>query len=122
MVMHVATVINKGRRDDEGVTPHRRWKGMDFNRPVAEFGECVMFLPAASAGKNTFDVRWMDGMWLGIKLESGESIIGTADGVVKATDFRRKPEDGGRWSNDGVDGLEGSLSTSRARTSMHRGE
>ncbi len=42
MVMHTATVINKGRKDDEGVMPYRRLKGAEFNRPVAEFGECVM--------------------------------------------------------------------------------
>ena len=31
-------------------------------------------------------------------MESGESLIGTDDGVVKARDFRRKAENGGRWS------------------------
>ncbi len=40
-------------------------------------------------------------------MESGESIIGTPDGAVKATDFRRKPENGGRWGNDGIDGFKG---------------
>ncbi len=74
---------------------------------MAEFGECVMYLPAASAEKNKIDVRWVDGVRLGIKLESGESIIGTACRVVKARDFRRKPGEGGRWSNDGVDGFNG---------------
>ncbi len=49
----------------------------------------------------------MDGVWLGIKLGSGESIIGAAGGVVKARDFRRKSEEGGRWSNDGTDGFNG---------------
>ena len=58
-------------------------------------------------GKNKFDVRWMDGVWLGIIRESGESVKGTAYGVVKAWDFRRKPEEGGRRSNDGVDGFNG---------------
>ncbi len=38
MVMHAATVITKGRRDDEGCTPHRRWKEMEFNRQVASSG------------------------------------------------------------------------------------
>ncbi len=42
MVMFVATVINKGRKDDEEFTPHRRWRGKELSRPVAEFGECVM--------------------------------------------------------------------------------
>jgi hypothetical protein len=66
-----------------------------------------MHLPAASVGKNKFDVRWMDGVWLGIKLDSREPVIGTADGVVNARDFRRELEEGGRWSNDGIDGLNG---------------
>ncbi len=45
-------------------------------------------------GKNKFDVRWEDGVWLGIKMESGESIIGAAGGVAEGTNFRRKPEKG----------------------------
>ncbi len=49
--------------------------------------------------------RQMDGVRLGAKCESGESIVGAADGVGKARDFRRKPEEGGRWINDGIDGL-----------------
>ena len=42
-----------------------------------------------------------------IMLESGESIIGTAEGVVKARDLWRKSENGGRWGNDGLDGFKG---------------
>ncbi len=51
LVMHAATVISEGRRDDAG-----------FTAPT--------YLPAASAGKNKLDVRWGDSVWLGIKLES----------------------------------------------------
>ncbi len=64
-------------------------------------------MPAASVGKNKFDIRWMDGVWLGIKLESGKSIIGAAEGVVEAVDFRREPEEGWRWSSEGIDGFKG---------------
>ncbi len=45
--------------------------GREFARPAAEFGESVMYLPAASVGKNEFDVRREDGVWLGIKMEGG---------------------------------------------------
>ena len=38
-----------------------------------------------------------DGIYLGVEDRSGESRIGTARGVVKARDFRRKPESE-RWS------------------------
>ncbi len=100
-------MINRGRKDQEWFTPYRRWKGREFNKLVAEFGECVHYAPAFSAGRNKFDVRWLVGVWLRIKLESGESITGTAEGVVKARDFRGKPENGGRWGNDGLDGFKG---------------
>jgi hypothetical protein len=63
---------------------------------VAEFGESVWYTPANSAGEDKFDVRWLERVWLGVRVESGESIIGTDRGVVKARDFRRKPLNGGR--------------------------
>ncbi len=94
MVMRAATVTNKGRRDDEGFTAHRRWKGREFARPVTEFGEIAMYLPAASVGRNKFDVRRDDGVWLGIKMESGQSILGIASGDAKARDLWRKPRGG----------------------------
>jgi hypothetical protein len=98
MVMHAASVVNRSRKDDEGFSAYRRWKGREFTKPVAEFGECVLYAPAASAGKDKFDARWKEGVWLGVRMESGESLIGTDGGVVKARDFRRKAENGGRWS------------------------
>jgi hypothetical protein len=98
MVMHAASVVNRSRKDSEGFSAYRRWKGREFTKPVAEFGECVLYAPADSAGKDKFDVRWREGVWLGVRMESGESLIGTDGGVVKARDFRRKAENGGRWS------------------------
>ena len=59
---------------------------------------CAVCPPAASAGKDKFDARWKEGVWLGVRMESGESLIGTDGGVVKARDFSRKAENGGRWS------------------------
>lgn len=50
-----------------------------------------MYLPALSVGKNKLDVRSEGGVWLGINLECGESIVGTAGGVAKTKDFKRKP-------------------------------
>ena len=53
------------------------------------------------------EARWKEGVWLGIRVESGESIIGTSEGVVKARDFRRTPENGGRWCKEGFDSFVG---------------
>jgi hypothetical protein len=45
-------------------------------------------------------------LFLGIRDESGEAIIGTKDGVVKAKDFRRRPGQE-RWKKERVDKLSG---------------
>ncbi len=39
---------------------------------------------AMSAGKDELDARWKEGQLLRVRLESGESLIGTSEGVVKA--------------------------------------
>ena len=54
---------------------------------MAEFGENVWYLRAGSLGQAKFENRWEEGVWLGILDDSGESIIGTEIGVVKARDF-----------------------------------
>ncbi len=38
-------------------------------------------------GKGKFDVGWKEGAWLGIKEESGESLLEAGDRVVKARNF-----------------------------------
>ncbi len=60
-----------------------------------------------SAGKGKFDARWKEGVWLGVRAESGESLIGTDEGVANARDFRRNAENGGRWSSIDFDKFVG---------------
>ena len=103
LVIHASSVITRMRKDDEGFTAYRKWKGRPFNRPVAEFGKCVWYVPALTVGRDKFDVRWREGVWLGIRMESGENIIGTSDGVVKARDFRRKVVLKDRWDKEVFD-------------------
>ena len=48
----------------------------------------------------------MDGIWLGIKGRTGEHIIGTESGVVKAYTVKRRPEEE-RWSIEEVNKVRG---------------
>jgi hypothetical protein len=107
MMVHAASVVNRGRKDYEGFTACRRWKGGEFTKPVAESGECVAYALVLSVGKDKFKVRWTGGVWLGIKAESGESLIGTGERVAKAKGFRKKPENGGRWNKEDFDKFRG---------------
>ena len=49
-----------------------------------------MHAPATSVGKGKFETRWREAVWLGVQMESGESLIGTGEGVVKARDLGKK--------------------------------
>ena len=87
LVIHSARTFNRFSVGPDGLTPYRRWKGKDFRRDIAEFGEVVMYSKPGTCSRDKFDCRWERGIWLGVRDESGEIIIGTPDGVIKARDF-----------------------------------
>ena len=89
LIMHAARCINRYRVGKDGKTAYRRVKGKEFRRPIAEFGETVLYLKPGTKGIDKLAYRWEKGIWLGIMDESGEVIIGAELGVVKCRDFKR---------------------------------
>ena len=104
---HAADKRNRTRVGADGKTAYRRWKGKSFNKPIAEFGENVWYLKLASAGKDKFNSRWEEGIYMGCINETGETIIGTQFGTVKARDFRRKTFHKDRWDRENFDNIKG---------------
>ena len=51
--------------------------------------------------------RWASGIWLGIREESGEAIIGTNKGVIKVRTVRRKGSEAERWDVGATDSMVG---------------
>ena len=49
-------------------------------------------------GVHTWEERWDDGLWLGVREESGEILVGTPYGVVKARTYAKKATDDERWN------------------------
>ena len=107
LVMHSARTLNRFSVGSDGKTAYRRWKGKDFRREIAEFGEVVMYLKPGTRGQDKFSCRWERGVWLGIRDESGEIIVGTPDGVVKARDFKRLADPTERWSAKAICEIKG---------------
>ena len=83
IVKHAAASINRYQVGDDGFTPHRRLRGRNFKKEITEIGESVWYLKPKSRGKAKLRSRWSSGIWLGIREESGEVIIGTNGGVRK---------------------------------------
>ena len=77
-VSHAAATINRYHVGQDGKTAYQRWKGKEFRREVAEFGETVLYLKLGTKGKDKLNSRWETGVWMGIKDETGECVIGTS--------------------------------------------
>ena len=75
LVPHSAATLNRYVVGTDGKTARQRLRGRGFRTPVAEFGECVWYLRPKSAGKDKLNTRWGEGVWLGVKEESGETLI-----------------------------------------------
>lgn len=43
-----------------------------------------------SVGVNKLNSRWKAGVWLGIKEDSGKTLIGTKEGFIKVRSIRRR--------------------------------
>ena len=92
--------MNFGRRHGEfgsaaralGRTPFERLRGKPTQTPLVEFGETVVFkLPTRSGeDRGKAEAKWERGVWLGVCAQSGEPIIGNAEGVQKARAGRRR--------------------------------
>ena len=49
----------------------------------------MWYLKLKSVGKHKADVRWKEGVWLGIRDQSEEAYIGAEQGVIKVRSVRR---------------------------------
>ena len=72
-----------------------------------EFAECVWYLKVGTEGIDKLETRWESGIWLGIKDESGEVIIGTKEGAIKVRTIRRKGTKAERWNKEEFNAMKG---------------
>ena len=72
MVQHAAAIISRFHKSSDGLTAFRRARGKDYRGDICEFGEGVWYMEAVKPGKNKFDSKWHEGIWLGIVDGSGE--------------------------------------------------
>ena len=52
--------------------------------------------------------RWATAIWLGVREESGEIIVGTNEGVIKVRTVRRKGSEEERWNIVQLNDMKGS--------------
>ena len=66
---------------------------------MPEFGECIWYLRPESKGVDKLDSRWEDGIYVGLRVESGEIFVMNENGVIKVKHFKQRPEEE-RWNQE----------------------
>ena len=108
LVRWAATLVSRYQMGEDGKTPYERIRGRKCKGPIAMFGERVLYkeLNDGRGDRRKIETTWKEGVWLGIKNRTGEHIIGTPEGAVKAYSVRRRPEEE-RWSVAEVNAVRG---------------
>ena len=57
---------------EDGRTAYERRKGRKFKKVLPEFWECVRYPKPESVGIDKADSRWDNGLFVGLRIESGE--------------------------------------------------
>ena len=107
MLRHASATRFRESKGQDGFTAYRRIKGREFKRELVSFGECVWYMKPKSKHKKKGDYSWDEGIWLGIRDESGEYIIGTKDGVIKVRSVRRRGSHEDRWNAEELMEMKG---------------
>ena len=97
-VKYAAVLINMCRIGEDGKTGYERRRGRAWKKALPVFGECIWWMRPESAREKKLERRWENGIYLGVRRESTEIIVGNAKGVVKTRTFTVRPE-GQRWQN-----------------------
>lgn len=104
LIIHASTLINLYEVGKDGRVPYQRLRGRKLQADLLEFGECVHFQPLDHSKLGKAELRWMNGVFLGIRLSSGEKLVGNEDGVFKVRSVRRKLESD-RWDVSQLEGI-----------------
>ena len=106
IVEHAADLLSKYQAGDDGRTPYERLKGKRFSGTEVEFGEKIHHKYRKAVMNHKLEPRWGEGFYLGKLWRTGEAIVGTEAGVVKAGTIKRVGAHR-RWDAAGLERVQG---------------
>ena len=92
MVSHAANIITMCEIGKDGRVPYQRLRGRKMQPDLVEYAESIMCLPLKHLEIGKAEPRWVPGVFLGMKMNSGEKIVATEQGIIKVRSIRRRLE------------------------------
>ena len=102
MAEYVSFLLNSLEVGKERKTAYGGAKGKSATVLGIEFGEKLLWKKKAQSKMDKISSRWEYGIFVGVRVQSGEFWVATKAGVNKARSVRRVPEED-RWSKDCTD-------------------
>ena len=90
LVSHAANIITLCEVGTDGRVPYQRLRGRKMQPEPVEYGESVMCLPLTNFDLGNAEARWIPGVFIGMKLNSGEKVVATENGIIKVRSIRRR--------------------------------
>ena len=90
IVEYAAVLVNRYEVGHDGKTPYERLRGKTSRMLGVEFGERLMFRrQPLGARLAKLESLWEEGIFVGYRSQSGEYMIGTAEGAFKTRTIKR---------------------------------
>ena len=83
MVLHAGTLLRQFNVGKDGKTPHQRLRGRKSKKQLLEFGEAVHVMPLDALDQPNVEARYVDGVWLGLRMGTKVYRLGNKEGVFK---------------------------------------
>ena len=119
MTRWAAMMVSRYMVGKDGRTSYERRRDRACRVPMATYGEKVWYkqIREQKERKDKIESGWHEGPWLGQSRSTNETIVETAEGVVRACATRRQDADE-RWTGDLIKKIQGNPS----RPDTNRGQ
>ena len=107
MISWAAMMVSWYMVGKDGRMSYERRRGRACRAPAATFGEKVWYkqIREQKERKDKIESEWHECLWLGQSRSTNETIVGLAEGVVRAYATRRDADE--RWKGDLIKKLQG---------------
>ena len=107
LVVHAGNILNLHEVGKDGKVPFQRLRGRRMHPELVEFGERVLYQPLTYKALGSAQPRWAEGVFVGIRMHTGEKLVATTEGVCKTRSIKRRIESE-RWDSTEISKVTGS--------------
>ena len=90
MVIHAGNILNLFEVGRDGKVPFHRLRGRKMHSEMVEAGERVLYQPLTYKALRSAQPRWCEGVFVGVRMQTGEKLVATSEGVCKTRSIRRR--------------------------------